>query len=168
MIRFAIVTEMNTSSGKARVRFPEDDIVSDWLAVIVPNVKDHKWSFPLSVNEQVCCLMDSDCQKGVILGAVYSKVTEPAITDGKIGVVFSDDSRVDFDPATGKMTISTSGEIEITATSKLTLNGDLNVVGKIDASQNITALAGTPASVGLSTHIHPTPSGPSSSPTPGT
>lgn len=167
-MKFAIVTEMDFGSGKARVRFPEDDIVSDWLPVIVPNVKNHKWSFPLSVNEQVCCLMDSDCQKGVILGAVYSKKTEPSITDGKIGVVFSDDSRVDFDPSTGKMTIETSGEIEITATSKLILNCDLEVTGKIEASQDITALAGTPASVGLSTHLHPTPAGPSSPPTPGT
>jgi hypothetical protein len=49
------------------------------------------------------------------------------------------------------------------------ITGDLEVSGNISATQEVSAMAITPATaVKLSTHIHPTPSGPSSSPTPGT
>lgn len=169
MIVFGIVTEMDTDAGKARVKLPAyGNVVSDWMSVVVPNTKEHKWSFPLSLDEHVACVMDDKFAKGVILGAVYSKVTTPEITGGKYGVKFSDDTQVEFDPANGKLTVHTSGEIEITATSKLTLNGDLKVNGKIDATGEVAAKAGTPAQVRLSTHLHPTPAGPSSAPTPGT
>lgn len=163
MIVFGIVTEMDTDAGKARVKLPAyGNVVSDWMSVVVPNTKEHKWSFPLSLDEHVACVMDDKFAKGVILGAVYSKVTTPEITGGKYGVKFSDDTKVEFDLETGNLTIDTSGDVEIKAANKV------KVIGNLDVTGEVTAKAGTPAQVRLSTHLHPTPAGPSSAPTPGT
>lgn len=58
-------------------------------------------------------------------------------------------------------------EADLTFDGDLTVNGDLTVSGDIKAAGEITAKNGTPASVKLSTHTHPTGVGPSGPPTPG-
>lgn len=70
-----------------------------------------------------------------------------------------------------EIVLHADGAIEIAsiAGASVTINGvTIDASGNISAPGTVTALAGTPAQVGLSTHIHPTPAGPSSPPTPGT
>lgn len=167
MIRFGYISEMNLDKGLARVTFRDDGIVSPWLSIAVPNSKDTKFSLPMAVNEHVYCILDENGDTGVVAGAIYSKASQPAITGGKVGVQFSDGSRVEFDPESGKLVVATEGDVEITASSKVKITGNLEVSGYIKANGEVTAKA-TSTNVSLSTHIHPTPSGPSSSPTPGT
>lgn len=59
------------------------------------------------------------------------------------------------------------GTVELTA-KVFVFKGDVKIEGKLDTSGEVTAKAGTPAAVKLSTHKHLTPMGPSQSPTPGT
>ena len=122
----------------------------------------------MTVNEQVCCLMDEHSNRGVILGAVYSKKTMPDLDGGLIGVKFSDGTQVYFNPQDGSLLVNTHGDVTIEPGAKVTINGDLSVTGTIKAGDQITAYSDTPAQVNLSTHIHSTPAGPSSAPTPGT
>jgi phage baseplate assembly protein gpV len=166
MIRFGFISEMDTDKGLARVTFRDDKIVSPWMPVSVANTKDTKFSLPMALDEHVWCLMTDNGETGIIGGAVYSKASQPELTGGKVGVSFADGSKVYFE--NGKLTIEAQGEVEITAAPRVKINGNLEVAGNIDASGLVKALAGTPGVVSLSTHIHPTPSGPSSPPTPGT
>ena len=167
MIRFGKISEVDNDKGLFRVSFPEDKIVSPWMSGVVPNTKETKYSSPYDINEHVVCLMDDHGDRGVILGAIYSKASQPTIVGGKHGVEFSDGTTVEFDPATGKLTIDAQGEVAISAAPKVTITGNLEVSGFIKANGEVTAKAST-INVSLSTHIHPTPSGASSAPTPGT
>lgn len=166
-LRFGRIDEVDNSKGLFRVRFEEDGIVSPWMSGIVPNSKSTKFALPYEKDEHVVCSMDDHCDTGVILGALYSKAAQPTITGGKYGVEFSDGSKVEFDPASGKLTIEAQGEVNISAAPKVVITGNLEVSGFIKANGEVTAMA-TSTNVSLSTHIHPTPAGPSSSPTPGT
>ncbi len=77
MLRFGKITEYDPQKGLARVNFDDDEITSDWLPVTMPQTKDTKYSAPLDNDEHVCCLMDSNSENGVILGAIYSKTDTP-------------------------------------------------------------------------------------------
>lgn len=61
------------------------------------------------------------------------------------------------------------GTVAITATGNVTINGvTITPAGAITAPGEVTAMAVTPATaVKLSTHLHPTPLGPTGSPAPG-
>lgn len=172
-LRFGKITEVDHDKGLMKVTFDEDAIVSDWLPSVLPNTKDTKFSMPMSIDERVACLMDAHADRGVVLGAIYSRKTSPSITDGKYGVEFPDGTKIEFDPESGGITIDAQGEVTITAAPKVVINGDLEVTGKIEATgaiksnAQVTAFASGPF-VNLSTHIHPIPAGASSAPTPGT
>lgn len=77
MLRFGKISEYNGSKGLARVRFEDDDVVSDWLPITVQQSKDTKFSAPLDVDEHVACMMDSNSEIGVVLGAIYSQDENP-------------------------------------------------------------------------------------------
>lgn len=156
---------MDLDKGLARVTFKEDGIVSPWISIAVPNSKDTKFSLPMAVNEHVYCIMDENGETGVVGGAIYSKESQPSLTGGSVGVTFPDGSKVEF--IDGVLNIETEGQVNIKASPKVTIDGNLEVSGFIKADGEVTAKAGA-AQVNLSTHIHPTPAGPSSAPTPGT
>lgn len=72
MLRFGIVSQINPILAQARVNFGDDDSTSFWLPVLQTKTqKDKFYSMP-DIGEQVVCLMDSNSEDGVILGAIYS------------------------------------------------------------------------------------------------
>lgn len=158
MLRFGIVDQIDAAKGLARVRFPEDNLLSFWLPVLVRKTKDDKFYHMVDVDEHVACMMDERCEDGVILGAMYSSATEPPYTSAsKIGVKFSDDAEVVYDKETQVLTIITTGEVQVEC-GTLKVTGDVEVTGKIDATGKIksdTDLEAGPTSLSFLTHVHP-------------
>jgi phage baseplate assembly protein V len=190
MIRFGKVTERDNAKGLVRVEFQEDGIVSMWIPAIQARTgRDKFFSLP-DVNEHVACMMDEYAEEGVVLGAIYSKKAQPAINGDDItGVEFEDGSSVQFDRATGTITVNTQGDVIINATGNVTVttplttvDGDLTVTGNlnaqgnmsgggtIQASGNIESTGGdvkAPGGISLLLHKHPTAApGPPSPPIP--
>ena len=90
-LKFGFVTE--SKPGFAKVEFPEEDLISAFLPVIVQQSRDNKAAHTLDINTHVCCVMDKHSENGVILGAIYSeRDTVPADLDNSDieGKVFSD------------------------------------------------------------------------------
>lgn len=149
MIRFGSISELDATKGVARVRFEEDDIVSDWLRVSVPNSasnKDEKW---YDVGEHVWCLMDEHSESGLVGGSYYHEGNQPPVGDkDKRAVTFSDGTKIVYDRAAHKLTVECVGDVEVTcknakvtAETKVTIDspdsqftGDLTVDGDINAS----------------------------------
>lgn len=67
--------------GYARVYFPAEDIVSDFLPIVKTRAAGSEINWPLKVGEQVACVMifteDDRCDTGVILGALNNDEDEP-------------------------------------------------------------------------------------------
>lgn len=182
MLKFGKIDAIQPETGRARVRFEDNGMVSDWIPVVVRKSKADKDFFMFDVGDHVACSMDEHCENGIIHGAIYDDANKPSgVTGDTVGVEFSDGSKVTFDRATGKYTIDMKGEVTIKGTSKVKITCDLEVTGKITASGeikatgqiqsdgNVVAGAATPATkVTLLAHMHPTAApGPPSPPTPG-
>lgn len=196
MLRYGHITELDASKGMAKVKFDEDDFVSDWLQIVVRNTISNKSESWFDVNEFVCVMMDKHDEEGIILGAVYHEGNTPPIGNkDTVGVTFPDGTVIKFDRATSKFEINCAGEVNVTCTKAnvtasdsvkidtptaeftgdvqidggLTAGGSISTQGNVEATGQIEALSGTPGVVHLSTHMHATAApGPPVSPTPGT
>ncbi len=80
VIRIGIVSDVNGAEDKARVRFPAENIVSDWLQIVRPppfaaeaenNVEINFYRLPYEVGTPVICVYAPGFnQDGYILGAL--------------------------------------------------------------------------------------------------
>ena len=165
-LRFGIVSEMNFDTGLARVEFQEDGIVSQFLPVLVPNTNESSFKLPMSIGEHVACVMDERSERGVILGAIYSKAKMPfQTTDPKsYGVKFADGTTIEKTPD-GKLFILTNSDIQIESSSNvIKLTGNVEVFGNLTVSQDIESTTGNiqaavdvkaaAGTIKLTTHTH--------------
>lgn len=187
MLKFGTIQQIDANKGLVRVSFEADGIVSGWLPFIQRGTKSDKFfSMPTS-GEHVACMMDGNAEHGVCLGAIYSSAEAPGAVKGQgvVGVEFGDGTKVLYDQNSKELTIEgadilvhitcenahiqASGDITLTGNvtidGNLSANGDINTTGSIEATGDVTAGKVGALGVGLLTHIHPTPSGPSSPPT---
>lgn len=165
-LRFGIVSEMNFETGLARVEFKEDGIVSQFLPVLVPNTKDVKFKLPVSIGEQVACLMDEHAERGVILGAVYSKADTPnsdfsSMDPQSYGVTFPNGVYIEVKP-NGLIDISSPNLIYIRSNQSIEMLANVHIVGDLtidndvfatnmQAAGEVSAAGGT---INLTTHTH--------------
>jgi phage baseplate assembly protein V len=144
MLRFGVISDIDASKGMARVSFAEDGTVSDWMSMVVAKTGNDKFFYLPDANEQVACLMGKGMIRGVILGAIYSDNRSPDSANsgaGVLSIVFSNGDKVKYD----------NGQIEITASGGVTINGNLTVIGTVDASVDVTAGA---LNTSLTSHTH--------------
>jgi phage baseplate assembly protein V len=133
MLRFGTISDIDASLGMARVSFIEDGTVSDWMPLIVSKTGNDKFFYIPDVKEQVACMMDDKCLRGVILGAVYSDNRKPSPSDtgdGIVSIVFSNGDKIKYDGSTGQMDLKASGGVVV--------YGDITVSGTIHATTDIT------------------------------
>lgn len=155
MLKFGLVSEYSSSKGKAKVKFEDDNIVTDWLPIIYKSTLSDKDFNRLPTNTQVACIMDGDI--GVILGAVYSDsdTTSEESGDKVWGKEFEDGTVIKYDQTTHKLTIKVTG-----TGAKVEVEGDVIVTGKINATGDIESDADVKVGlVSLKLHTHTAPSG---------
>jgi phage baseplate assembly protein V len=176
MLKFGNITEFDANTGYARVKFLDDEIVSDWLQVVVKNSLENKYFHAFDINEQVACLMDENLEDGVILGAIFSESIPP--NSGNVNIVrvkFSDDSSIEYNRSTheynidikGKINIKSDSEVnietqlakvdaemvDVTATNVL-ITGEAEIDGNLNVTGDITAANVQAGTIDLKTHIH--------------
>jgi phage baseplate assembly protein V len=183
MLRFGTISDIDPAKGLARVRFEEDGIVSAWIPIVQRRTLKDKTMETMDIDEHVACLMDENAEEGVIVGAIFNDKDQPEGGGKDVWArKFEDGTVLKYDRSAKKLTatLASGGKAEVTAsevkiTGDLVVTGSINggggvsIQGNIEASGEVTAKNGTPASVKLSTHVHPTATpGAPSSPTPGT
>lgn len=149
MIRYGSISELDPVKGVARVKFEEDDIVSDWLRISVPNTsanKDESW---YDVGEHVWCMMDENAESGIIAGSYYHESNTPPVGNkDKRAITFSDGTKIIYDRSSSTLTIECVGDVtvqcvnaNVTASSKVTVDtptaeftGDVSVQGSVSAN----------------------------------
>lgn len=137
LLKYGIVSEVK--KGFVRVFFEEDEIVSDWLPVMVRKSKSEKESWQLEENEHVVCLVDQHCEEGVVIGAIPNEqdTPDPGEAKGKFRKKFSDGTVFEYDVNSHKMTVDVKGQLEAKTTGAC----------KIDAGTNLEGNAGVKATV---------------------
>lgn len=177
MLRFGTVTDRQPSTGRVRVSFLEDDLVTQWIPVLSSAVNGNKFYAMPDIGDQVAVAMQ-DADIGVVLGSFYSSDQPiPEAAGGDVTMVqFTGDVSVKYDRQTKELTVRgvskvfiSATEVEITASGGVNINGDLKVSGDMAADGEVTAKSGL-TSVSLSTHTHlsASPGTPTSPPTAGT
>lgn len=183
MLRFGIVSELGTeeNAGFVRVSFDDTGIVSGWLSLPAGATKTAKDWRPLEINTQVACLMDSACEQGTIVMALWSFTDTPPdwATPTTTGIQYADGTAVYYDTENKRLTIAApeaelnieckklnvTGEVNIEGKTNIkgetNIDGDTKVTGEVTATKEVTA-----AQIALTKHKHPTPMGVSGIPTP--
>ena len=155
MLKFGIISEVDTSKGLARVNFDDDNIVSGWLPVSVPKVLNDKFFAMPDVNEHVWCVMDDNAENGVIGGSIYSAASQPVGGGADlVAVQFSDGSRVEYDRIGHKLTITVGDSVLKVSQAGLTIKKGSESL-KIINDDMLQAII---------QHTHPTGTGPSGAP----
>ena len=139
MLKYGIISDIDESKGLARVHFDDDDIVSDWLPIVVPKAMDDSFSFFPDINEHVACLMDEHAENGVILGSLYSAATQPnGASKDKWRVRFKDGTVIEYDRAAHKLTADVQGQVEIKASGNVKVEA-ANIEAKASATAKVQA-----------------------------
>ena len=158
-----IVTE--SKPGFCRVRFEDSDsLVTAWTPVVYPKTQNDKIVWALDVGEQVACLMDSHMENGCIIGAIYSEIDTPPVSNNeKFRMQFKDGGSFEYDRSSGAMNVVCQGDVTLDAkgnllikaksitldASQTTVTGDLKVGKGITSTDDVSANG-----VRLTTHKH--------------
>lgn len=171
MLRFGIISELGTgkNAGFARVSFDDTGIVSAWLSIPASHTKTAKSWQPIEINTQVACLMDEVCEQGAIVMALWSFTDTPPAwaTENTLGIQYADGAQIYYDTKNKKLNINApDAELNITC-KKLNITGDVNITGDTKVTGEVTATKEvTAATIALTTHKHPIPTGTSGTPIP--
>lgn len=131
MLRFGIVSQINSALVQARVSFEDDESTSFWLPILQTKTLKDKFYIMPDIGEQVVCLMDENSEDGVILGAVYSTEDTPVITSEKqISLNLENNSLINIDKETNSLTITFKN---------INLNGNINHSGILTNTEGITS-----------------------------
>ena len=138
--RAAIVREQDPASGRVRVAFPDrDNLLSYWLPIVVPKSQNDKAYWIPDIGEQVVCLMDEHDEDGCVLGAIYSAVDTPPVSNAdKWYVSFKDGAAIEYDRAQHALSITLPAGATVSigagsATIQIDSSGDilLNAAGLV-------------------------------------
>lgn len=138
-LKYGIVTEVK--KGFAKVAFNDEDIVTDFLPMLVRKSMKDKDSWPLDVNEQVVCIMDEYCESGVIIGAIYSDEDAPDGGEGpgKFRKKFEDGTVIEYDKGSKVLTANVKGKVDLIADDDIKVTGSKNVEITATVKAKVTA-----------------------------
>ena len=127
VVRIGIVSSVQADKGTVRVKLPDsDNIISKPLPVLFSRTQDNKAYDMPDIGEQVVCLfLPNGFEQGFVLGSSYSGPDTPPVTDrNKTHYTWPNDTYVEYDRKAEKMTVFVKGDIAITATENITINGE--------------------------------------------
>lgn len=118
-----IVTQVDDAKARVRVKVPSrDNLESYWLEVLQRGSKGNRDYWMPDVDDQVRILTDEKLEAGCVLGAIYSESDPPPVSDRNLyHVEFQDGTIIDFNRTTGKLSILTTGDIDIIAGGNMKL-----------------------------------------------
>jgi len=139
-LKYGIVSEVK--KGFVKVFFEDDEIVTDWLSVLVGKSLNDRQSWPLEVNEHVACLMDEHCEEGICLGAITNESDQDAgEAPGKFRKIFTDGTLIEYDKNGKKLTVDVKGSLEAKTDGEASIDAGTTLSGKAGAKATIQAPA---------------------------
>ena len=135
------VIAINDKMPRVKLKLPElDDFETGWFFVPqMATVKDKSFN-QIALNTLVGAVCTEDMQDGCIIGSLYNDEDICVLADENVKYIFFEDgAKLKYDKTTHELTI-------IAQTT--TMQTDLNVVGNINCTQNITSLQNVSDAIG--------------------
>jgi phage baseplate assembly protein V len=145
LVRVGRVSSINSANATVRVVFEDrENMVSYDLPVIVRQSMSNKEYWMPDVGEQVLCLfLPNGNAQGFCLGSFYSDEDQPPVDDpNKWHVRFEDGTSIEYDRDSHTLTADVKGAVNIIATEGVTITGNLQVNGSINATGSIIDVGG--------------------------
>ncbi len=120
-LKFGVVSQVDAAKGLVRVKFEDNDgLESYWLHVTAAATMRNKVYALPDLGEGVACLVDDNCEAGVVLGAIYSQQDPPPVTDSnKFHIAFEDGTTLEYDRKAHKLTARVQGAVDVEATDDI-------------------------------------------------
>ena len=116
LIRIGRITSVDEKKHTARVQFTDRDEMVSWdLPVLVPSTVDPQdYCLPVENTDVVCVFLPNGQQQGFIIGAFYTDLNPPPITDRKKYLrKFKDGTEIEADKETGNVTVKTANHFRV-------------------------------------------------------
>ena len=161
VIQIGTIHTLDHDNKKLRVAIGK--LISGWLPWPASIGRNYIVWQPLRTDTQVILACpDGDTAQAVIIGQLYSQQQNSPSTDENTDqITFNDGTQLSYDSHAHHLTITSIGDITMTA-RKMTLQGDIEIVG------DVTQTSGDVVSAGISlqkhTHISSIPGSSSSGP----
>lgn len=133
-LKFGVVSGVDAAKGLVRVKFDDNEgMESWWLPVASPFTLKNKAYLMPQAGEHVACMMDDNCEAGVVVGAIYSEADKPPVDDaGKFHVLFEDGTFLEYDTKEHLLKAEVHGAVELKAEKSVRVESDeeLLLVGR--------------------------------------
>ena len=137
MLKFGIVSQIDATSGRVKVKFGSDEgLESYWLHVLAANTQNAKFYAMPEVGSGVACHVDEHCENGVVMGTIYSQTDTPPVTDSnKFHVLFKDGTWLEYDQEQHKLTGQVQGAVALEATGAIQVSTEKTLI--LEAAQEV-------------------------------
>lgn len=123
IIKYGTVTEIKADTAQVKVTFKEsNDIVSYYMPILHSFAgKNNAYMLP-SIDDVVVCLISPRGDAGVVLGAIYTGINKPLITDeNKYNITFEDETVIEYDKKESILKADIKGSAEIIIDKSITI-----------------------------------------------
>lgn len=147
LAREGTIASVDLANGTCTVQIADELITGDipWLCSRLGNTR--VWS-PPSVGEQVLVLApEADTERAIVIGSLSSDASPHPASDGSTLIEFEDGARILYNPEShtldavlpdgGKALLEAPGGIRLVG--PLTVEGDINLQGKMTATDDVVA-----------------------------
>ena len=128
-LRFGLICDLDPTKGMARVYFEEDDKTSSWIPISVPFSKENKAYLPLSINEHIWCMMDENCEFGVIGGAIYSDTDAPPTgsSNDVLSIHLAANTTIEYDRNEQTLNLNLGGDLVVKTVRNVGIESDIEI-----------------------------------------
>jgi len=153
-IKFGTVSAIDAAKHMVTVTLDDEDITTHWLMVSSPFAYSaQKYGIP-PVGTPVWCLLDEDCEVGVVGGAHYTDASPPPVSsETKDHIAYPDGTTIEYDWDTHELAASVEGTATLTATGDVSIDTEGNLRGQATGDVSITAGGDASVSAGGSASV---------------
>jgi len=122
LVAVGTVAEVDAAAARVRVRLGA--LLTDWRPWLAPRAAGVSVWSPPEVGEQVALLCPwGDPSLALVLPALWQDAhPAPSADPGRAVVAFDDGTRIEYDRAAGRLSVSCVGEVSVTAATAVTLD----------------------------------------------
>lgn len=151
MIQFGLVSQLDATHGKAKVRLPHADeftatdelgMESPWMPILFQWATGNQSINMPKLNEQVAFWLEPEGGFGVILGGIYSPADAPPSAPATAWHRrFPDGTILEYDPAAHLLKADVKGDVSVLATGQGTIHTQGNLMAQSDATATLKGAA---------------------------